>query len=107
VWEALRHSIKGVSLWVPVPFYMTGVRDWAACARIVKFLDKRLNLNLETGNLDRQAERQNKAIAELSGSNAEIAGIMNKFSANSGITEAESARLSDAIEDRLGRGDCY
>jgi hypothetical protein len=88
-------------------FYMVGISDWAACSKIIKFLNARLNLNVETENLDRQAGRQNKAIADFLDSNAEIGEIMHKFISNSGITEAESSKLAGAIEEKLGRGDCY
>jgi predicted ATP-grasp superfamily ATP-dependent carboligase len=107
VWEAMRRNIRGISLWVPVPFYMVGVRDWAACARLINFLNVRLSLDMETGDLDKEVEIQNKAIAEVLDSKLDISEIMNKFNSASGITEAESNKLAAAIEERLGRGDCY
>jgi hypothetical protein len=73
----------------------------------VKFLNARLNLNLETGNLDSQAERQNQSIASFLESNTEAAEIMRKFISNTGLTEDESTKLAGAIEDHLGHGDCY
>jgi len=107
VWEALRQNIMGISLWVPVPFYMVSVKDWAACSRVIKFFNNRFNLNLETANLDMQAERQNKAIADFLERNSEIGEIMRKYISNTGITEAESSKLAGAIEEHLGHGDCY
>jgi predicted ATP-grasp superfamily ATP-dependent carboligase len=107
VWEALRYGIDGISLWATVPFYMAAVKDWAACSRIIKLLNSRLDLRMETGDLDYEVDKQNRAIADVIDNDPGIGEIMNKFVSDAGITEAESNRLVSAIESRLGRGECY
>lgn len=107
VWEALRKSITGVSLWVPVPFYLISVRDWTACNLVMQFLDKYLKLDIDFNQLSALIKEQDDVIYSIINNDPAIAGIIQKLENNASITESESNKLVSVMETGLKRGDFY
>lgn len=101
LWEAMRRNIMGAGIWVPVPFYMVSAGDLRACRRVIDFLNQRLKLNLNFTNLDKSLSQQNKAIMNAVDAFPEIMEIIRKLETNSTLTENESSKLVEIIEEYL------
>jgi predicted ATP-grasp superfamily ATP-dependent carboligase len=107
IWEALRRNITGVSLWVPVPFYLISVRDWKGCRMILEFINKYRNLGISLHKLDEFIKEQNDEINSVLNNDPEIASIIQKLENGTAITESDSNKLVAVMENRLKRGDFY
>jgi predicted ATP-grasp superfamily ATP-dependent carboligase len=101
LWVAQRRNIPGVSLWVPVPFYLATVGDRYAEKMIISFFSERLNWQVDVGDLDREVRRQHESIARVRGDNEEVDGYLTRLECRSDLTEEEHVRLIKAIEDAL------
>lgn len=93
-WVAKRRNITGATLWVAVPFYLTPVEDPVACKYMLSFLDKRLSLGLDLGELDLEIERQNDKIRRLEEQNSEIAKYIELLERGIGLREEENEKLT-------------
>ncbi len=103
LWVAKRRNILGASLWVPIPFYLMGVQDPAACKTIINFLNLQLNLGIDFTGLNEEIAQQNKKIAEIIKRYPEIANYINQLESNLSLNEEESNKLADVIENYLKR----
>jgi proteasome assembly chaperone (PAC2) family protein len=101
VWEAMRRNIPAASLWVPVPFYMVSINDLRACRRVVDFLSQRLDLDMDFTSIDKLLGEQNQAILRATEIFPEIMDTIRKLETNSNISENESTRLVEVIEECL------
>ncbi len=59
LWAAKRRNIPGVSLLVPVPFYLIAVDDPNAQRRVLEFFNQRFDLGIDFSDLDEEIRRQN------------------------------------------------
>jgi predicted ATP-grasp superfamily ATP-dependent carboligase len=105
VWEAMRRKIPGVSIWVPVPFYMISIEDVRACRRIVDFLSRNLELGINFSAIDKLLSEQNQAILRATEAFPEIMETIRKLETNNAVSETESAKLVEVIEEYLKAGE--
>ncbi len=103
LWVAKRRNIPAASLWVPVPFYLAGGEDLRAERRVLQFIDQRLELGIDFRELDEDIKRQNEALAEARAGDAHIEESIAKLESNQGLSEEESLRLVEAIDDFIKR----
>jgi proteasome assembly chaperone (PAC2) family protein len=103
LWLAKQRNIVGANLWVPVPFYLMQVQDPAASKTIIDFLNLRLDLGIDFTGLDEEVALQDKKIAEVTERFPEIAGYITQLESNLSLTEDESNKLAEVIEDYLKR----
>jgi len=101
LWIAERRNIAGVSLWVPIPFYLVAIEDLQACRKTLDFLDKRLGLGLDFRDLDEEVTRQNKKIAQVRNQFPELDDYIRKLESNLSLTEKENEKLIRGIEEFL------
>jgi predicted ATP-grasp superfamily ATP-dependent carboligase len=101
IWAALQRKIIGISLWVPVPFYMVNVDDFKACYQILDFLNQRLILGLDTRALERATTKQTKKIEEMANNYIEVKDIFHKLEANITLNQSESNRIVEIFEEQL------
>jgi proteasome assembly chaperone (PAC2) family protein len=101
LWEAHKRKIPGVSLWVPIPFYLVNVGDRQGQKIVLEFLNRRFNLGLAIDDLDEAAKLQNVKIAELRNGNPQINNFINKLETNLALTDDESQKLIYDIENCL------
>ena len=104
VWEAMRRKIPGISIWVPVPFYMVSIEDIRACRRIVDFLSRKLELGIDFSTIDKLLGEQNQAILRATEAFPEIMDTIRKLETNNTVSENESAKLVEVIEEYLKAG---
>jgi proteasome assembly chaperone (PAC2) family protein len=101
LWLARNREIPGVGLWVPIPFYLAAVEDAEAQKKILGFLDERLNLKIDFGDLDKEVQEQNRRLAQARSRFPEIDGYIHKLESNLMLSEEENGELMRRIEDSL------
>lgn len=103
LWVAKRRGIPAASLWVPVPFYLAGGEDLKAERRVLQFMDQRLELGIDFRELDEDIRRQNEELAEARAGNALIEESIARLESNQGLSDEESLRLVEAIDEFIKR----
>lgn len=103
LWVAKRRNVPAASLWVPIPFYLAGGEDARAQKRVVEFIDRRLDLGLDLGDLDEEIKRQNEELAEARSSDAHIEEAIARLESNQSLSEEESLRLVEGVDRFLKR----
>jgi predicted ATP-grasp superfamily ATP-dependent carboligase len=101
LWAAARRNIAGVSLWVPIPFYLVGTNDPQACRKTLEFLDQRLNLGLDFSELDEEIAKQNRRLAQARNQFSELDDYIRRLESNLNLTEEENEKLIKGIEEFL------
>ncbi len=101
LWAAKRRNIPGVSLWVPIPFYLIAVDDPKAQKRVLEFLNQRADLGIDFSDLDEEIIWQNKKLAEVRNSFPDIDESIKRLESNLMPSEEESQRLVKEIEKFL------
>lgn len=101
LWEALRRNIRGISLWVPVPFYLVGVDDLTACKKVIDFMNQKFKFELNLNKLDDDLKKQNMKISAITQQYPDLQELILKLEANNSLTESESSRLVERIEEQL------
>jgi len=105
LWIAKGRSIPGVSLWVPVPFYLAAVEDAQAQKRVLSLLNKRLDLKIDFSDLDQKIREQNEKLALARSRFPQINDCINRLESNLMLSEEENGELIKNIEDFLREGD--
>lgn len=101
LWIAKTRNIPGVALWVPIPFYLTAIEDAQAQKKVLSFLNQRLNLKIDFGDLDQEIQEQNGKLAQARSRFPEIDGYIRKLESNLMLSEEENGELMRRIEDSL------
>jgi proteasome assembly chaperone (PAC2) family protein len=104
LWAARRRNIAGVSLWVPVPFYLLTSEDPLACKKVAEFFDRRFDLNIDFAGMDDEIAKQNLEIARVRNQVPELDSYISKLESNLGLTVDESEKLVKELEEWLRRG---
>jgi proteasome assembly chaperone (PAC2) family protein len=105
LWIAKERNIPGVSLWVPIPFYLAAMEDAQAQKKILSFLDERLDLEIDFSDLDREVREQKEQLAQLRSRFPQIDDYINRLESNLMLSEEENGELIKKIEDFLREGD--
>jgi len=105
LWMARGRNIPGVSLWAPIPFYLTAIGDAQAQKRVLSFLDERLDLEIDFGDLDQEIREQNEKLARVRSRSPQIDDYIRRLESNLMLSEEENAELIRKIEDFLREGD--
>ena len=101
LWVAERRNIPGVSLWVPVPFYLVAWNDPKAQRRVLEFFDQRFNLQIDFDDLDEEIKGQNEKIAQARNRSPEIDGAISRLESNLGLSEEEGEKLVNGLGEFL------
>jgi len=104
LWLARERNIPGVSLWVPVPFYLAAMEDLQAQRKVLSFLNERLGLRIDFGDLDREIGKQNEQLARARSRFPQINDCINRLESNLMLSEEENGELARQIEDFLKEG---
>jgi len=105
LWIAKERNIPGVSLWVPIPFYLAAMEDAQAQKKVLSFLNERLDLKIDFSDLDQEVREQNEQLARLRSRSSQIDDYINKLESNLMLSEEENGELIKKIEDFLREGD--
>lgn len=101
LWAAKRRNIPAVSLWVPIPFYLAGIDDPKSMKRVLAFIDQRLELGIDFSDLDGEIRSQNEKLAEARNNVPYIEESMAKLESNQSLSEEESLRLVNGMDEFL------
>lgn len=105
LWIAKERNIPGVSLWVPIPFYLAAMEDAQAQKKVLSFLNERLDLKIDFSDLDREIREQNEQLARARSRFPQIDDSINRLESNLMLSEEENRELIKKIEDFLMEGD--
>jgi proteasome assembly chaperone (PAC2) family protein len=105
LWIAGERNIPGVSVWVPIPFYLAATKDAQAQKKVLSFLNQRLGLKIDFRDLDQEIGRQNEQLARARSRFRQIDDYINKLESNLVLSEEENGQLIKKIEDFLREGD--
>jgi proteasome assembly chaperone (PAC2) family protein len=105
LWIAEERNIPGVSLWVPIPFYLATVEDAQAQKKVLSFLNERLDLKINFSDLDQEIREQNEQLARARSRFPQIDDYVNRLESNLMLSEEENGELIKKIEDFLREGD--
>jgi proteasome assembly chaperone (PAC2) family protein len=105
LWIAKGRNIPGVSLWVPIPFYLAAMEDAQAQKKVLSFLNERLDLKIDFGDLDQEIREQNEQLAQARSRFSQIDEYINRLESNLMLSEEENGELIKKIEDFLREGD--
>ena len=103
LWVAQKRNIPAANLWVPVPFYLMAAEDPKAWRKPIEFLDSRLGLEIDFGDLDEEVLRQNTKMAQLRSHSPEVDDCIQKLESNLMLTHEENERLVREVEEFLRR----
>jgi len=101
LWVARQRNIPGISLWVPIPFYLVAVEDPKAQRKILEFLNRRFSLQLDFQDIDGEIRKQNEKITRARDSSPEIDDYIGKLENNLRLSEKENEKLAKLIEESL------
>jgi proteasome assembly chaperone (PAC2) family protein len=104
LWIAKRRNIPGVSLWVPIPFYLATMEDFQAQKRVLSFLSERLKLKIDFSDLDQKIGAQNEQLARVRSRFPQINDYINRLESNLMLSGEENGELIKKIEDSLKSG---
>jgi len=104
LWIAKGRSIPGVSLWVPIPFYLAAMEDAQAQKKVLGFLNERMDLRIELSDLDQEIREQNERLARVRSRFPQIDDYISRLESNLMLSEEENGELIKKIEDFLREG---
>ena len=105
LWIAKGRNMPGVSLWVPIPFYLAAMEDAQAQKKVLSFLNERLDLEIDFSDLDQEIREQNEQLAQVRARFPQIDDYINRLEGNLMLSEEENGELIKKIEDFLREGD--
>jgi proteasome assembly chaperone (PAC2) family protein len=105
LWIAKRRNIPGVSLWVPIPFYLATVEDVQAQKKVLSFLNDKLDLKIDFNDLDQEIQEQNEQLAQVRSHFPQIDDYINRLESNLMLSEEENGELIKKVEEYLREGD--
>ncbi|HUX48432.1 MAG TPA: PAC2 family protein [Dehalococcoidia bacterium] len=105
LWIAKGRNIPGVSLWVPIPFYLAAMEDAQAQKKVLSFLNERLDLKIDFSDLDREIREQNEQLAQVRSRFPQIDDYINRLESNLMLSEEENGELIKNIEEFLRESD--
>ncbi len=98
LWAAKRRNIPGVSLWMPIPFYLAAMNDPKAQKKVLEFFNQRFDLGIDFSDLDEEIRRQNQIIAEMRNSFHDIDESIRRLESNLRLSAEENQKLAQEIE---------
>ena len=104
VWLAKHREIRGVNLWVPVPYYLVSIDDPRACKRLVYFFNSKFDLGVDFTKIDEQIAQQNDKIARLFERSPELEAFVRRLEAGDGLDGEESEKLAREMAEALKQG---
>jgi predicted ATP-grasp superfamily ATP-dependent carboligase len=97
LWAARQRNITGISLWVPIPFYLVPNEDMRANRRMIDFLNRKLMLGMDASDLNESVLDQNRLITRAIDDHPEIRDIIYNLETNVSVTEEDGQKLLKTI----------
>lgn len=97
LWMARTRELAGSSLWVEIPFYLTGAADPAASRRMLEALDGLLKLGLNLNTMDVRIAEINQRLYELRTHDRECARCLELLERGIMLNDEESRSLAAAV----------
>ncbi len=105
LWLAQKKGIKGINLWVEVPFYLAALEDGRAIKTLLSLMESRYHWGVLTQELDDRINHQEKLLEELRETNSEVDEIMSKLEEEELLEENEQINLSKDVYKHLKKSD--
>jgi predicted ATP-grasp superfamily ATP-dependent carboligase len=104
LWAAKVRNTPGISIWVPIPFYLAAIEDPQAQKKVLSFLDERLDLKIDFSDLDQEIREQNEKLSQVRSRLPQIDDYIGRLESNLTLSEEENGELIKKIEDFLREG---
>ena len=101
LWAAKAMNTPGISIWVPIPFYLAAIEDPQAQKKVLSFLDERLDLKIDFNDLDQDIREQNEKLSQVRSRLPQIDDYIGRLESNLTLSEEENGELIKKIEDFL------
>ena len=101
LWISKGRNVPGVSLWVPIPFYLAAMEDPQAQKKVLSFLSERLHLEIDFSDVDQEIREQNEQLARARSLFPKIDDYINRLESNLMLSEKENEELIRKIEEFL------
>ncbi len=101
LWIAKGRNISGISLWVPIPFYLAAMEDPQAQKKVLSFLSERLHLEIDFNDVDQEIREQNEQLTRARSLFPEIDDYINRLESNLTLSDKENRELIKKIEEFL------
>lgn len=101
LWLAGRRNIAGVSLWVPIPFYLVTSEDPKAQKKVLQFFDERLGLNVNFSDIDHEIQKQSEKLAQARLRLPEVDDYILRLESNLSLSQEENERLTREVDEFL------
>jgi len=101
LWIAKGRNIPGISLWVPIPFYLAAMEDPQAQKKVLSFLSERLHLEIDFNDIDQEIREQNEQLTRARSLFPEIDDYINRLESNLTLSDKENRELIKKIEEFL------
>jgi proteasome assembly chaperone (PAC2) family protein len=105
LWVAQSRNMRAATLWVPVPFYLASMEDPKAQLLVMEFLNRKLNLGLDVGDLNDEVRLNNEMIAQTRQALPEVDQLINRVETGITLSDEENQRLIQEIARSLHRKD--
>jgi proteasome assembly chaperone (PAC2) family protein len=105
LWLAKKRSIRGVSLWAPIPFYVAAMGDPQAQKKVLTFLNERLDLRIDFSDLDREIREHNERLARARSRYLQVDDYISRLESNLILSQEENGDLLKKVEESLKQED--
>ncbi|MHC4111507.1 MAG: PAC2 family protein [Planctomycetota bacterium] len=105
LWIAKNRGVPGASLWPQIPFYLAAGEDFQAIKMTLSFLNKKFNLDLDFGELDKEINIQNTKIELLREEDPEINKYIGMVESELPLSEEEQMKLTMKVTEVLENKD--
>lgn len=103
LWSAKKRNLRGINLWVTVPFYLMSVDDPKSEKRLLEFINQRFRLGINLSEIDNAIKWQNMRINDLRNLSPEIDDYLTRLEGNLRLSEDENLKLIKQVEEHLKR----
>jgi predicted ATP-grasp superfamily ATP-dependent carboligase len=105
LWEAGKKNLRAASLWIGIPFYLSGVGDPKASKRVVDFFNRHCKLHLNLDEMNDEIARQSIKLMNLQTESPEVDSLIKKLETNITLNSEETVSLVNDVESYLEAGE--
>lgn len=101
LWVSRQRHLKGVNLWMPIPFYLMALDDPKSQKMMLEFFNLRFNLDIDLRDFDQAVIKQNMKLNEIRNLYPDIDNYMTRLEGNLALSEDENIKLVEQVEEHL------
>ena len=103
LWTAQRRTIRGASIWIDIPFYLTHLQDWSALYLALDFFNRKYSLHLSLKEFHSTIQRQNNKIEQFLAEVPEIRKNIHLLESGIMLDNKEQMNIIQQFYDFFGK----